>query len=164
MSNQHELKKLLDVNLETAQVIVSNDVIWVNDEKRCLLRATCKNIHLDDQRVIQEERYLQLNDYLKEFGTVLAHESDDGYDGWEYVLLTKYGAYGLLAWSYGTCGRCDNIQWANENEDFELVLREILCSIQWFVTKEEMLQHLESDDFRRYGDGYHKFVKAVKEL
>jgi|JI9StandDraft_1071089.scaffolds.fasta_scaffold16445_2 hypothetical protein len=119
-------------------------------------------------KALPKEGYLGYDDLINSMElTTLVEGMDHDYQGDSYYLFENDGQYGLLIFGWGSCSGCDALEAAYNDYDQIVALRDDLWnSIQW-MTRTEMVQHINAKDFNgefyMYTDEGKAFVKAIKE-
>lgn len=107
-------------------------------------------------------------DIVELAGEVLVDLKDGDYSGDAYFYLrTTEGLLGVAIIGYGSCSGCDALQACEDNKTLRSLARDILNSIFFFNTKEELLAWLKDESvqclkYYSYCDGHGKFIALIE--
>lgn len=76
---------------------------------------------------------------INAFGNAVVHESDNDYQGDDYVLYDNEGRVGHLIFGWGSCSGCDSLQACTSWEELQDLCDHLEGSIRWFDSYESAL-------------------------
>lgn len=110
--------------------------------------------------------YTPIVEYI---GNPIIEVIENDYQGTSFFLLKNGGKYGVLTFGWGSCSGCDALQGCNSYQEIDDLIEQMVNSVDWFGSFEDMQAWVNDDDNQQYNSRYHtnewgQFVDEVNSM